>query len=254
MESILRCENNLLERFHASIWFYIFSSPTQYSSISLYMPIVGMMLLLPAGVALHKWVQSEPDDAQKDGEHSSLLSNIFRTVFCTSICTVLLPYLTSVYFPAGIFTAIMLVNFLPVFLPVFACGIETDDAVRKIESTVLLLFSLQCGLVSLVCFPQGLILLISSLFITIPFLHPKVPKWLMILGHPVFLLLITYGIYQSQFGNFEFNISEVENAVVKLYENDNSNVYKLWNFSVLPVWAALWSCRYNLRPAKLKLQ
>ena len=57
VESILRSENNLLERLHASVWFYIFSSPTHYSSISLYMPTVGLMLLLPTLIALRKWVQ-----------------------------------------------------------------------------------------------------------------------------------------------------------------------------------------------------
>jgi len=36
-EGILRSENNLLERVHASIWFYIFSTVNNYSSISLYM-------------------------------------------------------------------------------------------------------------------------------------------------------------------------------------------------------------------------
>ena len=48
-EGVLRSQNNLLERLHASIWFYMFSSLHHYSSISLYMPSIGLILLLPLG-------------------------------------------------------------------------------------------------------------------------------------------------------------------------------------------------------------
>ena len=58
-EGLLRSENNLLERVHASIWFYIFSTISNYSSISLYMPIIGLLLLLPLGLALKEWVTVE---------------------------------------------------------------------------------------------------------------------------------------------------------------------------------------------------
>ena len=52
-EGILRSQNNLLERLHASIWFYMFSSLHHYSSISLYMPSIGLILLLPLGKLLY---------------------------------------------------------------------------------------------------------------------------------------------------------------------------------------------------------
>ena len=70
-EGILRSENNLLERVHASIWFYIFSTVNNYSSISLYMPIIGLVLLLPLGLALKEWVTVEDitlDQAVKDAQ------------------------------------------------------------------------------------------------------------------------------------------------------------------------------------------
>ncbi|CBY37989.1 unnamed protein product, partial [Oikopleura dioica] len=63
IEHLLRAENNLLERLHASIWFYIYSSVNNYSSISLYMPAAGLLFLVPAVTVLKSWNQAPDFDS-----------------------------------------------------------------------------------------------------------------------------------------------------------------------------------------------
>jgi glycosylphosphatidylinositol transamidase len=55
MEGCLRTANNLLERLHHSYFFYLFTSPDYFISLSLYLPILSLMLgsLLLNG--LHLW-------------------------------------------------------------------------------------------------------------------------------------------------------------------------------------------------------
>lgn len=252
IESIARCENNLLERFHASIWFYLFSSTMNYSSISLYMPIVGLMLLLPACLALHKWVES---DLEIEKSTHNLFAHVFAALLGSFLISSVLPYLVANSFPHWLFYAIAVGNIFPISFPIMSqTSFPIDERVRKVESTLLLAFSLQCGLVSLVCFPQGLILLVSSLFIVAPFLHSKVPRAVMLLAHPVVLLTASWAIYNYLFETSQIStMGEVENATLAMYSNENSNVYQLWMYSALPIWSALWTCRNLIRPGKLKV-
>jgi len=245
VESILRCENNLLERLHASIWFYIFSSPTHYSSISLYMPTVGLMLLLPTLIALRKWVQAEECDPSCVASLNLLVlaSSAFSLVFAF-----LLPNLAAHFAPNLLFTSIALANVLP-FVSAGVVVRQSSEALKsnssnmfRVQSSVLLLFALQCGLAALVCFPQGLALLISGAFVVFPLHREQCPQVAMLPAHPVVLLSSGFLLYRFIFGSFESPSLELfEQEAVRLFWNENSNLYQLWMYSALPVWSALWT-------------
>ena len=264
VESFLRSENNLLERLHASIWFYIFSSVRHYSSISLYMPIVGMMLLLPAMTALQKWINSE--ETEKVGKFlGKSVSNGILALFLA----IVLPSLAKKMAPKYIFPAICISNIgmiwkqiqtkskiaennlvifltfkifkslsVPIFIP--TC-LTAEKPNSKGECFLLLIFTLQTALISLVCFSQGLPILITGICIVLPLIQSKTPKGLVLIAHPVTMLVATYALYMYLFSAVQIDYSDLESKTLYIFNSENSNLYNIWMFSVLPVWSSIWA-------------
>ena len=133
---------------------------------------------------------------------------------------------------------------------------------QKIRSLTLILFVLQCGLLALLCFPQGkfqkywflcshnkniifetekaLYLAISSLFIVLAI---KVKKWFILGAHPFIFCLIDVccEFYFESETLYNFDLVSVISAwQKKIYLSEYSNMYTLIMFSALPIWSALY--------------
>jgi hypothetical protein len=214
------------------------------------MPIVGLMLLFPTMIALQKWIQPTPEDEKVNDESKCLLLT-FTALVLSLLFNISLPFFLTDKIVFGLLAA----NLAPLAFPLFFRHTFSEDAIsRKVASGFLLLFSLQCGLVSLVCFPQGLLLLMSSFFITLPFVRHEIPGFLMLLAHPIILAIVTYSGYQMNFGHQELpGVGELKEVLINLYSNENSNLYQLWMYSVLPIWSSLWTFHALKKgPEKLK--
>ena len=127
---------------------------------------------------------------------------------------------------------------VPIFVPKF---LSDEKSNSKGESFLLLLFTLQSALISLVCFSQGLPILITGVFVVLPFIKSELPKGLLLLAHPIVLLLATYTIYLYIFSSVVIDYHELESKVLYMFNSENSNLYSIWMFSVLPVWSAIWA-------------
>ena len=149
-ESILRSQNNLLERLHASIWFYMFSSINHYASISLYMPTAGLLLLLPLLFGLKRWLTSSDISL---GDFAEQMRPVLLLAF--SIQLVTFGGLTLVRLYRDYLIPVALVCLVVCPLLSLLCRRSYH---AKISASVILIYSLQCGLLSLVCFSQGFLL------------------------------------------------------------------------------------------------
>jgi len=75
VESTLRTMNNLIERLHASFFFYILTSPSQFLKIGLYLPSA---ILISIAVMIHGlsawvdsgWIEDESTTMQPDKSHT----------------------------------------------------------------------------------------------------------------------------------------------------------------------------------------
>lgn len=77
IESLLRTTNNLLERLHASFFFYLFTAPSEFAEFARYLPPVIILGLAASFGGLHLYVQtgwiqheerSEKDDEDDEGK------------------------------------------------------------------------------------------------------------------------------------------------------------------------------------------
>ena len=167
-ELVLRSENNLLERLHASIWFYMFSSINHYASISLYMPTAGLLVALPllfglkeSGLILNKtfkyfllksngkrWLTSGDI---KLGDFAEQMRPVMLLAFLVQLVT--FGGLTLVRLHGGDYVVpvcLVCLVAVPLLSLVFRRSYHP-----KVSAAVILIYSLQCGLLSLVCFSQG---------------------------------------------------------------------------------------------------
>merc|ERR1712048_1296362 len=227
-ESILRTQNNLLERLHASIWFYMFSSINHYSSISLYMPTVGLLLALPLLFGLKRWLMS--DDMQL-GNFAVEIKSVLLLAFGSQLLNwvgLMLSRLQAQYIlPAGLLCLVV--------LPLISLVCRKSYH-PKISSAIILLYSLQCGLLSLVCFSQALFLAMGGLFITIAFKRDK--PHLLLLAHPV--LLFSLAALASFYLDTEtLDLSVLVDFWRQILDSDYSSLPEIMAFSAVPTWCAL---------------
>ena len=127
---------------------------------------------------------------------------------------------------------------VPIFIP--TC-LTAEKPNSKGECFLLLIFTLQTALISLVCFSQGLPILITGICIVLPLIQSKTPKGLVLIAHPVTMLVATYALYMYLFSAVQIDYSDLESKTLNIFNSENSNLYNIWMFSVLPVWSSIWA-------------
>jgi glycosylphosphatidylinositol transamidase len=58
LESTLRSLNNILERLHASVFFYLFVNPDHYSQVGSYLPAAIILSAVVTLGGLHRWIDA----------------------------------------------------------------------------------------------------------------------------------------------------------------------------------------------------
>ncbi|KAK8864688.1 hypothetical protein IAR55_001940 [Kwoniella newhampshirensis] len=169
LESTLRSFNNLLERLHASYFFYLLPRVNWFIPVGHYLPAA---VLLGASLTIGGF------DCPKPLEGLTLISPAFLPVLAAFIriglpeLEVLLPTLTA--------------TLLPLSLP-----IPTGDAKKSLESLTLLLYGALIPTLAMVNFPQAILLAFTALLYLTP---PKSARVLILaLSQPVLVISVLRG-------------------------------------------------------------
>ena len=144
---------------------------------------------------------------------------------------------------------------LPVLLPILINRKDRSDRPfhSKTEAAVLLLFSLQCGLVSLLCFPQALYLSITAVFTIIASKYRK--PWMIILTHPIIFFVADQSrCLFLETDECDWSISGYSDWINRIVTSEYSNVHSLLLFSALPIWSALFYTSLTKKSSKTKTE
>ena len=140
---------------------------------------------------------------------------------------------------------------LPVLLPILMN--RSDIFHSKTEAAVLLLFSLQCGLVSLLCFPQALYLSITAVFTIIASKYRK--PWMILLTHPIIFFVADQSrCLFLETDECDWSISGYSDWINRIVTSEYSNVHSLLLFSALPIWSALFYTSLTKKSSKTKTE
>ena len=154
------------------------------------------------------------------------------------------------------FLIINLCMLLPVLLPIVMNRARTNQKPfhSKTEASVLLLFSLQCGLVSLLCFPQALYLSITAVFTIIASKYRK--PWMIILSHPIIFFVADQSrcLFLDETDECDWSISGYSDWINRIVTSEYSNVYSLLLFSALPIWSTLFYTSLTKKSSKIKTE